>query len=494
MERDYHITMSRSFILSRLLLIYLSILVFTGGCKQNGPTAPGLDIPFITDDKGGVLILHGANVDRGAKSAPYYSDITREQALRFSADWGLNFVRLLVLWAGVEPNPGVYDSAYLDKIEERVDWFHEAGVWVLLDMHQDVYSKYTCGDGAPLWAVRSDGQSISCPAQWFLGYFEPGVQRAFDNFWNYEGPHMELQDHYANMWAEVARRFKDHPAVIAYDIMNEPHPGTDFDVLELAGLDSPNSPSPAFDRTKLQPFYQRVINKIRQVDRDKWIAFEPRYGAPGNGSPSYFTGLVDPRPGPSHLLYAPHLYSVLLEKDQRYDPDQDKTIPLWEETRRQENQLLGTALLAGEWGLHPDWPKSRVFMKQAFAMYDRLLAGWAYWAWDPGGWSWVNSDGTERDTANLIVRTYPRRIAGIPLRFSFDPDTLIFSLEFKDHPGISGVTEIYLPEKRFYTGGWELTVSDASGSWSSNWDAVREILSITTPRTTGTHRIEIRPK
>ncbi len=452
------------------------------------------DRPFITDQRGGVLILHGANVDRGAKSSPYYADITREEILRFSEDWGLNFVRLLILWAGVEPEAGTYDNEYFDRIQERLDWFHEAHVWVMLDMHQDVYSEYTCGDGAPLWAVRDDGLPIECPAQWFLGYFEPGVKRAFDNFWNYEGEHSDLQDHYADMWAAVARRFKDHPAVIAYDIMNEPHPGSDFDTLEAIGVESSSNLSPEFDRKKLQPFYQRVINGIRKEDTENWIAFEPRYGAPGNGSPSYLSKLEDPRPGLPRLLYAPHLYSVALENNQRYDPEEDFTVELWEEHRAKEIETLGTPLLSGEWGLHSDWPDSQLFMSKTLAMYDRLLGGWAYWPWDPGGWSWLNSDSSEKETANLIVRTYPWRIAGIPKEFHFDTETLVFSLTFFDHPEAEGKTEIYIPEARFYPDGWNILLSDPDGSWSYVWDEEREMLFLDTPEINGEHTVEIRPK
>ena len=34
------------------------------------------------------------------------------------------------------------------------------------------------------------------------------VMRAWDNFWDYEGPHGDLQDHYAAAWARVAERFE----------------------------------------------------------------------------------------------------------------------------------------------------------------------------------------------------------------------------------------------------------------------------------------------
>lgn len=482
---------NRRFLIPCILLCLLLIVVQCGDEEEEQTADP---VNFITDEQGGVLILHGANIDRGAKSSPYYADVDREQILRWSADWGLNFVRLLILWAGVEPQPGVYDEAYFDKVEERIDWFHEAGIYVMLDMHQDVYSEFTCGDGAPEWAVRHDDQPINCPGQWFLGYFEPGVQRCFDNFWNYEGPHSDLQDRYAAMWAAVAERFKDHPAVIAYDIMNEPHPGTMFDAAETLGMESPDSPSPEFDKTRLQPFYQRVINKIREVDEKAWIAFEPRYGGPGNGSPSYITTLTDPRNGPPRLLYAPHLYSIFLENAEAYDPQTDTTIADWEEHRRQEMETLNTPLVNGEWGLGSDWTNTQLFMKEVMDMYDRIMCGWAYWSWDPGGWSWLNPDYTEKETADLIVRVYPQRIAGIPKQFSYDTDTRIFKLIFTDHPQIQGVTQIYVPEKRFYPAGWNLTVSDAEGTWTSEWDSDREVISLTTPKTDGEHTIEITPK
>ncbi len=296
------------------------------------------------------------------------------------------------------------------------------------------------------------------------------------------------------MWAAVAKRFKDHPAVIAYDIMNEPHPGTKFDIAETLGIENPDSPSPEFDKTRLQPFYQRVINKIREVDEKAWIAFEPRYGGPGNGSPSYLTTLTDPRNGPPRLLYAPHLYSISLENNHAYDPQTDTTIADWEEHRRQEMETLSTSLLNGEWGLGSDWTNAQLFMKEVMDMYDRLMCGWAYWPWDPGGWSWLNPDYTEKETADLIVRVYPQRIAGIPKQFSYDTDTRIFKLLFIDHPQIQGVTQIYVPEKRFYPDGWNLTVSDAEGTWTSEWDSDREVISLITPKTDGEHTIEITPK
>ena len=79
------------------------------------------------------------------------------------------------------------------------------------------------------------------------------LSRAFDNFWDYDA-HPELQDHYAAMWAHVVDRFADHPAVLGYDIMNEPWEGKYV------------SDQETFDETLYHAFLQRVIDAIRAQD------------------------------------------------------------------------------------------------------------------------------------------------------------------------------------------------------------------------------------
>ncbi|MFN7955999.1 MAG: hypothetical protein U0610_30075 [bacterium] len=55
----------------------------------------------------------------------------------------------------------------------------------------------------------------------------------------------------------------------------------------------------------------------------------------------------------------------------------------------------------------------------------------------------------------------------------------------------SGTTEIYVPESRLYPDGWDLIMSDTEGSWSSRWDATREVLSLTTPQTRASHVVRV---
>lgn len=56
----------------------------------------------------------------------------------------------------MEPQPGVYDDAYLGRVKEVVEQAEKYGIYVFLDMHQDLYSvKFI--DGAPVWATLDEG-------------------------------------------------------------------------------------------------------------------------------------------------------------------------------------------------------------------------------------------------------------------------------------------------------------------------------------------------
>ena len=120
-------------------------------------------------------------------------------------------------------------------------------LYVILDMHQDLYGERFGSDGAPVWATRDDGLPYEPVSPWWLNYLAPAVRAAFSNLWN-DG---DLQQHYFNTWARVAARFAGHPAVIGYDLMNEPYFG--------------NENPFTFEAEKLAPFYRKATEAIRQA-------------------------------------------------------------------------------------------------------------------------------------------------------------------------------------------------------------------------------------
>ena len=453
---------------------------------DDGPD--GVDWRFITDDEGRALILHGMNVTGDAKRDAGLPGewFDREQALRLSADWGFDFARYLIFWARIEPDePGVYDEAYLDAVETYLDWLDEAGLRVVLDMHQDVWGPFVHddeygSDGAPLWATITDGLPNLHFPNWAMNYLSPAVSRAFDNFFDYAA-HPELQDAYGAMWAHVAERFADHACVLGYDLMNEPWQGR--------YLLDPRE----FDRTVYADFNRRAIDAIRAVDDERWIFVEPRAFGPNGGNPSWLPALVDPREGEARIAYFPHLYPVLIDVLGRWNPEHDHALDKWEDNRWLEAARQRAPLVAGEWSmLFSDSQANRfAWMNEALAMMDRVTSGWAYWDHSPH--QIIDGDLNETPMADVLVRPYPRAIAGQPVEYGYDPETRIFTLTFEQRAGVSGPTEIYVPAERHYSNGWTLSVSDPEGTWDSTWDAEREVLTVTTDPERVLHTIRVLP-
>lgn len=72
--------------------------------------------------------------------------------------WGFELIRLVVCWEAIEhEGPGLYDSAYLNYLVELVAICEELGLYVIVDAHQDVWSRLCGGSGAPGWTLELVG-------------------------------------------------------------------------------------------------------------------------------------------------------------------------------------------------------------------------------------------------------------------------------------------------------------------------------------------------
>lgn len=137
----------------------------------------------FTDKIGRTRIFHGVNMVCKDKSKGYIDKWNRFDFEELS-QLGFNLVRLGIFWDGLEPEPNKYDDSYLGKIEALLDLCAEYSIYVLLDMHQDLYGvRYS--DGAPEWATFTDG--LPEPEKGFVwsdAYLtSEAIQHAFDHFW-----------------------------------------------------------------------------------------------------------------------------------------------------------------------------------------------------------------------------------------------------------------------------------------------------------------------
>ena len=96
--------------------------------SETSPTVQVVGDRF-EDALGRQVLLHGLSVI-SKSSKDHYLSWHREDDFAQMARWGMNCIRLGILWDGVEPQPGRYDARYLDGVAIRLDWAAKHGIYV----------------------------------------------------------------------------------------------------------------------------------------------------------------------------------------------------------------------------------------------------------------------------------------------------------------------------------------------------------------------------
>lgn len=405
----------------------------SGAAAVDGGAQPGAVPPlsitgtWLTTADGKVVILHGVNeVYKIAPFEPSASGFSADDAAFLAAN-GFNAVRLGVIWEAVEPQPGVIDYDYLNSLKETAQTLADHGIYVMIDMHQDNYSSLFQGEGAPLWATQDVG--LPNPQAGFpLNYWvNPAEWHAWDAFWaNASAPDgLGLQDHYAQTWQVVASQFAGNPAVIGYDIMNEPFPGTSWLPTTLG--------SSFFSAQQLTPMYNQVAAAIRAVD-----ATTPLYVEPANpavteipailGAPMMLGAIDDP-----HVVLAFHGYCGPIGGA--------LCVVIANQLAAQAVSYLAQHNLPAvmnEFGATSD----TFILTTERQAADQRLVGWTVWAYTGKGDITGSPDkeslvydpalppvGDNVNTGNLVLLStpYPQVIAGTPNSWSFTDGTFAFS-------------------------------------------------------------------
>ncbi len=425
---------------------------------------------FLRDRYGRVSIFHGVNMVW--KYAPYVppseifgspltSSYVDSRDAQWMADNGLNAVRLGVMWVGVEPSPGKYDRTYLSRMRSLVQMFGDKQVGVLVDSHQDMWSEAYRGEGFPDWTRLDRGSKVTNIAYFPANYMSPSMAAVWNDFWNNRA---RLWTRFRNQWMYVAQTMRDEPNLIGYDLINEPWPGSSWKRCILPGGCKAQD-------GRLQRMQEHVANGIRRMDTKTPIWWE------GHTLTSF--GMVNQvgvdrrlavRGGNTVLSF--HSYCMVGGVVPFVTRDADPTCPAVErltwkyaQKARAKNR---SAMAITEFGASDEL---KDIARQA-ALADENMSGWFFWhyaSWkDPTGvadFQGLWGDDLDRpgslksDKADVLIRTYPQSIAGVPLTWKFDPlgSARRFSMIWMPDLRIAQPTVISVPA-RHYPDGYDVYV------------------------------------
>jgi len=492
--------MKHTFYAAYAALAAIALASCTGGTSESDfLTVNG---SRFVDAQQRTIILNGVNhVVKDLNAGFMFSDADDEALFRQFRAWGFSCVRYGIFWEAIEPEPGSINEAYLAQLDKRVKWAADNGIWLVLDMHQDLYGRAFGSNGAPRWATVNDSLTFDAAKSsvWSDAYFfSPAVQKAFDSFWsNAPAPDgIGIQDHYISVWRTLAARYASSPAVAGFDLMNEPAMGSpaslafrsmmvsyagivaqqtgkvpteaqlmatwsnldlrmealqqlDNKEIFAAFVDGARGVSSAFEQGLLGDFYQRLRDAIRDAGSRQILFLEHdlfcNFGTKSSlRIPTDASGTPDPL-----CAYAPHGYD--LSTDTRYAATQglnrlDAIFSSIFATAAERN----LPVLLGEWGAYyagsGDCQTPAVFTAQKL---EQALAGQTYWQY----WSGID---TQNYFSPALSRSYPLRVNGKLVAYSNDYASKTFSCEWDEDPSNPAPTLVYLNAASAKAEGMEL--------------------------------------
>ncbi|TPX37083.1 hypothetical protein SmJEL517_g01095 [Synchytrium microbalum] len=249
-----------------------------------------VDGAYFREPDGRAVMLRGVNLSGNAKlpmkpympttvgGEPFFDDVNisfvgrpfslsdaDEHLLRLKR-WGFNFHRLNITWEALEHSgPGVIDHDYIAYIVAVLQKCKEHGIRVFIDPHQDAWSRFTGGSGAPGWTLRAAGlnmrnfnatgaalvhnthpdrsqyktmiwpinyDKLACATMWTLFFAGKTFAPDASTVLNIEGENIQdyLQRHYCSAIQQLARAIwaagdLADTVVVGYDTLNEPSAG-----------------------------------------------------------------------------------------------------------------------------------------------------------------------------------------------------------------------------------------------------------------------------
>ncbi len=418
----------------------------------------------FVDSQGRVVLLHGINAriqglfdvtfDDGRLPLEPIPPYTLDDARRMRA-LGFNLLRLPVNWSGLEPvDAGTtrLDAGYLARMHATVDLARQAGLLVLIDFHEDAWSKEIGEDGAPLWAIQPPPTMLLGGPLDDLGARRASAQvlAAFATFFSDAPPAVgaQLRTRFAGMAAAVARSFRGDAAVLGYELFNEP----------IASA------------AEMLRFNVETAAAVRAADPEHLVVFEPSAArnlidrAPLATSPFPTAGSV----------YAPHIYTLSLNGTdaQRMAMTRSALRPSFSNAVN-EAASWHTPMLITEWGYGPDGIRAADYFAFEPDLQDEFGLSAIFWVWkenSQGGWGLFDHDAatdtwTERAAMRrMLARVMPEAVAGWPSSFGYDRAARRFELRYAGDASVTAPTRVYVPAAEDFAAAFDVTCDGVAAS------------------------------
>ncbi|HLX53215.1 MAG TPA: cellulase family glycosylhydrolase [Aquella sp.] len=439
---------------------------------------------IIYDQFNRIVILHGVNEVN--KQYPYLAGPSYngfdEPHIKFIADHGFNAVRLGVYWASIEPSKSLdgtelYNDEYLSEAKKMITLLAKHNIYTLVDFHMDAYSLKSHGLGAPDWATidtsMTNAENPGFPLNYFAGAIVGGkmvpyeVANNYDAFWTNA---QSIQDHYIQMVNHTVQYLNNTPGVLGFDIMNEPHPGTQWTIAGYINNDGEFSFSKgceSFDKDILNHFYVKLINTVHSLTPDAVMYYEPS-SMSGLGAQEYI-GNFNIDDGKNigysfHNYWTPDL-SISFNHAKLAKHDNHAT-PLMTEfgadtvDHNQLDYLLSTSDQENmSWFIwtfsnnptykFSQWPGGRL-------PKDPSMQGIVYNLHDFITQNCLqnnNCTAVNWDLLSKLDRPYPQFIAGENPTYKYDENSKVFSLNYTINSGLGNqLTQIYIPQSQYKNG------------------------------------------
>ncbi len=354
----------------RRLTWLLCALLTTWTLAAGGPAAATSTAPWVTTQGtrfvssagGSPVVLRGVNVGVSTSSSQEGQVVTM----------GANLVRIHVCWSDLEPTaPDTshhWNSSLLAQLDAQVAWYQAHHVNILIDLHQFNWSAYfsTRGCGIPTWFYTHTE----------AGRFAPtGIVAAFNAFYT-DPTALRMYSAVAQM---LAQRYQSSPAVVGYEVLNEPYGANNHDGTQ-----------------RVVEFEAAVRRAIMDVDSSRTVFVMTRYGGDKGLLDASFTPFGDrthlvldyhsyfaARPGTGMTFngedWLPSWAATHLHTSTDYRGTEAAQLSLLQTPINKANDL-GIPLLVGEWGARRDDVGEIAYQTQMLDLFSRHGLSWARWS------------------------------------------------------------------------------------------------------------------